>query len=450
MSRIGNTGDRRSGSVRRRRLAALGVGLAGLLMVQPALIQAQSAGAAVGRWQPQVGETFYIQYTGTIDMTRPAQVYNLDWETTTAAQVRQLKSRGVHVVCYLSAGSSETWRSDNAKIPASVKGEPLDGWDGENWLDVRQTSVLVPIMAARMDVCKQKGFDAIDPDNTDGWSQQTGFPITKAHQVTYQRALADAAHARGLAVGLKNNVEQLSQMAGFVDFAVNEECNEYGECGAYKAFLAAGKPVYNIEYRSTCPTNLPAGMSSFISNYDLGRGGTICGAPAKPAASTPTSAPASAPAVEAPATKTPVAVAPETETPTEDVVETPVVDEPIVETPKVEAPKAETVTEDEPQVPAPVVQSPVVQAPVVQAPVVKAPVVQAPVVQAPVVQQPTVAPTVPAKQIQTRVEPVAERTDSAEPVASREDGRDRWSTWSRYDWWRHDRSRHDHGRYSFR
>lgn len=232
--------------------------------------------ATAGRWQPKVGETFVVQYTGTIDLDRQAKVYDLDWETTSAAQVRQLKARGVHVVCYLSAGSAENWRSDNAKFPAGVKGQGLDGWPGENWLDVRQTGTLVPIMAPRMDVCKQKGFDAVDPDNTDGWSQQTGFSISKADQVTYQRALADAAHQRGLAIGLKNDVEQLSQMAGIVDFAVNEQCNEYGECGAYTGFLASGKPVYNIEYAGGCPAGRPAGMSSYIAKLELGPGGTIC------------------------------------------------------------------------------------------------------------------------------------------------------------------------------
>ncbi|MEA5153237.1 endo alpha-1,4 polygalactosaminidase [Raineyella sp.] len=229
-----------------------------------------------GRWQPKAGESFVIQYTGTVDLNRPAKVYNLDWENTTAAQVQQLHSRGVHVICYLSAGSSENWRRDDAKFPASVKGEALDGWPGENWLDVRRTATLMPIMAARMDVCKQKGFDAIDPDNTDGWSQQTGFAITKADQVTYQRALADAAHQRGLAIGLKNDVEQVSQMADIVDFAVNEQCHEYGECGAYSSFLASGKPVYNVEYAGGCPTGRPAGMSSYVAKLELGPGGTIC------------------------------------------------------------------------------------------------------------------------------------------------------------------------------
>ncbi len=229
-----------------------------------------------GRWQPKVGESFVIQYTGTVDLNRSAKVYNLDWETTTAAQVSQLHSRGVHVICYLSAGSSENWRSDYGKFPASVKGAGLDGWPGENWLDVRQTGTLMPIMAARMDVCKQKGFDAVDPDNTDGWSQQTGFSISQADQVTYQRGLADAAHKRGMAIGLKNDVEQISQMAGIVDFAVNEQCNEYGECGTYTGFLASGKPVYNVEYAGGCPTGRPAGMSSYAAKLELGPGGTIC------------------------------------------------------------------------------------------------------------------------------------------------------------------------------
>lgn len=161
MSRTRKDDDRRPGSAHRRRLAGLVAGLASLLMIQPALVATQSAVAAAGYWQPRVGESFYIQYSGTIDLGRPAQVYNLDWENTTAAQVQQLKSRGVRVVCYLSAGSSEDWRSDDGKFPSSVKGEPLDGWEGENWLDIRATGVLMPIMAARMDVCKQKGFESL-------------------------------------------------------------------------------------------------------------------------------------------------------------------------------------------------------------------------------------------------------------------------------------------------
>ena len=259
-----------------RALLVVSAAAVGWLLLLPATPGAQ---AAPERWVPQVGETFYIQCTGKTDLNREAQVYNLDWETTSAAQVKQLHNRGVCVICYFRAGSSEDWRSDDSKFPASVKGNPLDGWDGEYWLDIRKLDTLTPIMKARMDVCRQKGFDAVDPDNTDAWSQDTGFPITKSHQVAYQRAMAAAAHERGLAIGLKNNVEQISQMCSFVDFAVNEECNEWDECDAYAGFLASGKPVYNIEYTGTCPTGLPEGMSSFVGKLSLGLGGKICGQP---------------------------------------------------------------------------------------------------------------------------------------------------------------------------
>jgi len=38
-----------------------------------------------------------------------------------------------------------------------------------------------------------------------------------------------------------------------VDFAVNEQCAQFGECAAYSGFLAAGKPVFHIEYPSKAP-----------------------------------------------------------------------------------------------------------------------------------------------------------------------------------------------------
>ena len=47
------------------------------------------------------------------------------------------------------------------------------------------------IMAKRMDYAKDKGCDAIDPDNVDGWQAHNGFSFTKADQVAYNSWLAD-------------------------------------------------------------------------------------------------------------------------------------------------------------------------------------------------------------------------------------------------------------------
>lgn len=223
-------------------------------------------------WAPKQRSSFQVQYYGPIDLSLPVDVYNLDWESTTAAQVLQLKSRGVRVICYLNAGAFEEWRKDKDRFPQSVIGEEVDGWDGEYWLDINRTSVLLPIMEARMDVCAAKGFDAVDPDNTDGYLQRTGFAISPTTQVAYQTALARSAHRRGLGIGLKNNPGQLAQLGAVVDFAVNEQCVEYAECYLYSPFLASGKAVFNIEYEAelaeVCPGR-PAGMTTVVKDRNL-------------------------------------------------------------------------------------------------------------------------------------------------------------------------------------
>lgn len=230
-------------------------------------------------WEPRVGESFYIQYNSDIDFTRQVDVYNLDGERTTAAQVKLLRDRGVVSVCYVNAGAFEDWRADKGTFPAEVIGEPLDGWPGENWLDIRRLDVLIPIMSARIQKCADKGFVAVDPDNTDGWQQDTGFPIKPADQIAYQRALAAEAHKRGLAIGLKNNPEQLEQLAPIVDFAVNEQCVELEECDRYRSFLASGKPVYTVEYRGNIADicrKIPPGMSVIRKDRGLSKGGQTC------------------------------------------------------------------------------------------------------------------------------------------------------------------------------
>jgi hypothetical protein len=49
-------------------------------------------------------------------------------------------------------------------------------------------------------------------------------------------------------VGLKNDLDQTSDLIEFFDFQVNEQCHEFDECAALDAFISAGKPVFNVEY----------------------------------------------------------------------------------------------------------------------------------------------------------------------------------------------------------
>jgi hypothetical protein len=199
------------------------------------------------QWKPAVNTSWQIQYSGTLDTSLDVTLYNIDGFDTPAATVAALHAAGHKVACYFSAGAWEDWRPDAADYPASVLGTS-NGWPGEKWLDIRQLDVLGPLIDARMDMCQAKGFDAVDPDNVDGYTNTSGFPLTAADQLAFNRYVAQAAHARGLAVGLKNDGDQAQTLVNDFDFAVVEQCFEYDECDIYAPFIAAGKPVFEIEY----------------------------------------------------------------------------------------------------------------------------------------------------------------------------------------------------------
>ena len=240
---------------------------------------ASSTARSAQRWTPQPGSSFQVQYAGKLDLGVQAQVFDLDYEGASADEVSQLHRRGAHVVCYFNAGAREDWRGDKDAFPASAVGRPLNGWPGEQWLDVNQVDALMPVMERRLDVCAHKGFDAVDADNVDGYTQDSGFRITPDAQLRYNTALARAAHARGLAMGLKNDTDQLTQLADEMDFAVNEECVAYKECGVYAPFLAQGKAVFNIEYQGTAATVCPGrpdGLTTVIKLRDLTAARVTC------------------------------------------------------------------------------------------------------------------------------------------------------------------------------
>ncbi|MEO3938987.1 endo alpha-1,4 polygalactosaminidase [Dermatophilaceae bacterium Soc4.6] len=225
------------------------------------------------RWQPRRGTTWQWQLSGPIQTSVDAQVYDVDLVDTPASTVASLHRDGRRVVCYLSAGSWEPGRPDSALFPTSVRGSAVPGWD-ERWLDIRQLSVLGPIMAARMDLCAAKGFDGVEADLVDGYASTTGFPLTADDQLTYDRMLARMAHERGLAIGLKNDLDQVAALEPVYDFAVNEQCVQYDECDRLAPFLDADKAVFHAEYDLStaqfCPTSQRLGLSSVRKELELG------------------------------------------------------------------------------------------------------------------------------------------------------------------------------------
>ena len=199
-------------------------------------------------WSLVPGSGFQIQFTGKIDLSVEAAVFELDAFDTPATTIEQLHQKGSLTICYINAGAFEDWRPDACQYPESVIGKDYAGWPGESWLDIRQLDVLKPILEARLDVCLAKGFDAVEFDNVDGWQNDTGFEISSQDQLAYNKALAEAAHVRGLAAGLKNDPDHMAELEDWFDFAVVESCFSQGWCEQTSPFLNAGKAVFVIEY----------------------------------------------------------------------------------------------------------------------------------------------------------------------------------------------------------
>ncbi len=234
-----------------------------------------TSGGAAGTtwWQPAQATTWQWQLSGSLDLSVPAQMYDIDLFDRSASDVAAVRARGAHAVCYMSAGTYEGGRPDASSFPSAVLGSTMDGWPNERWLDIRRIDVIGPIMERRLDLCKAKGFSAVEADNVDGYSNKTGFPLTGADQLAYNRFLSSAAHARGLGIGLKNDLAQVPALEPSFDFAINEECFAFSECRLLDPFLHAGKAVFNAEYdvstSSFCPEARSRGIMAMRKNLSL-------------------------------------------------------------------------------------------------------------------------------------------------------------------------------------
>ena len=222
---------------------------------EPPSLFAHDLWAGQKNWyRPILFTTWQIQLQGMPNTTYSATLYTLDLFDTPKEVIDTLHAEGKKVICYFSAGSFEDWRPDHNKFKPAVLGEPLAGWPGERWLDIRSDNVR-SIMRSRLDLAKKKGCDAVDPDNVDAYTQDTGFDLNDRDQLVYNRFLARSAHARGLSVGLKNDLLQIKNLVNDFDFAINERCHEYLECNLLTPFINAGKPVFNLEYQNKYAEN---------------------------------------------------------------------------------------------------------------------------------------------------------------------------------------------------
>ncbi|WP_041771412.1 endo alpha-1,4 polygalactosaminidase [Psychromonas sp. CNPT3] len=206
------------------------------------------AAITVGDWyRPAVLVTWQWQLTDRINTSYSVEIYDVDLFNTPLSTVQKLQASGKKVICYFSAGSYENFREDKGLFLSEGLGNTLDGWENERWLDIRLSNVHT-IMKFRLDLAKEKGCDGVEPDNMDGYTNNSGFNLTAADQLAYNKFIANEAHKRELSVGLKNDLDQIIELVDYYDFSVNEQCFEFEECYTLLPFINNDKPVLNAEY----------------------------------------------------------------------------------------------------------------------------------------------------------------------------------------------------------
>lgn len=263
-------------------------------------------------WKPAVNSTWQIVLSNPLDLAADAtavipdvEVFDIDLFTNSVEVISTLQRLGKKVICYFSAGSYEPGRPDSGEFKASDKGKELDGWPGEYWLDLASENVR-GIMERRVQLASEKGCDAVDPDNVDGYvssrspspfppptpsqytdtstnqSNTNGLSLTQNASISFLEFLSNATSTYNLSMGLKNAQAILPTVLPLVAFSVNEQCAQYTECAAFAPMIAAGKPVFHIEYpdagakvttktvSSYCGSAADAGSFSTVAkNMDL-------------------------------------------------------------------------------------------------------------------------------------------------------------------------------------
>lgn len=198
-------------------------------------------------WRPGLQTSWQWQLTGKLDTSINVAMYDIDLFDYSAAVIAQLHQAGHKVTCYLDAGAWEPYRPDASSFPEQVKGKMVEGWEEERWLDIRSNQVRA-LMLARLDLCKQKGFDSVEFDLINEFENDNGFSLTAKDQLDYNIFLANAAHQRGLSAALKQDPLQVAELVSYYEWGLSEECYTYNECELWLPFIRAGKPVMAVEY----------------------------------------------------------------------------------------------------------------------------------------------------------------------------------------------------------
>lgn len=196
---------------------------------------------------PPAHASFSYQIGGAFAPERGVRIVDRDRLDRPAA--------GLYNVCYVNAFQAQPqarswWLAHHRDLLLFRHGHPvIDRAWHEQLLDTStaaKRTALARIVGSWIAGCARVGFQAIEPDNLDSWVRSDGALTVRAN-LAFAASLIARAHSLGLAIAQKNATEvaPTGRRLGF-DFAIAEECQAYGECGAY--MRAYGGEVIEIEY----------------------------------------------------------------------------------------------------------------------------------------------------------------------------------------------------------
>jgi uncharacterized repeat protein (TIGR01451 family) len=263
----------------------------------------------------KVGWDWQIGASGDSNVTVPAGVTLLDLDgfNISASKISSLKAQGIYTVCYIDAGSYEDGRPDSSLYPAYLKIYKDVQWNewfldvqdvfrpiqpagtqlvNNQWVDASgkpltsspTAGALALLLKARWQMCADKGFDALEPDNLQN-DENAGGKVTLQQQLDFNGWVADTAHDVGLAAFQKNGPDKIllkdktgKMMVEKFDGILNEECQQFGECGPLAEYVKRGKLALNTEYAGTldCTLSRSLVINSIMKDLSL-TGGNMSG-----------------------------------------------------------------------------------------------------------------------------------------------------------------------------
>lgn len=248
-----------------------------LVSATPHLATAQPISVQTpARWLPAPDAKFDLQFTTPMQLQRQVDFMVLDLADALPNEVDAIRGNGAAAVCYFNGGSISTEDDDFDVVPPLVIGRTLETDPQSRWLDLRDINQLTDFISGRLDRCRDKGFDAALVGNLENYLFRSGFPIGERQQLAFNQYIADAAHQRGLTIGLWNSRSQIAALAGSYDFVLVSGCFEDGWCNETQPFIDMGKPAFLVEFAESprsdvefCAANQTFGTMGIIKRQVL-------------------------------------------------------------------------------------------------------------------------------------------------------------------------------------